>query len=223
MAINIQGTASGAAAGATFGPIGAGIGAGIGLVTDILGAKQRRKAKRRIQAQQNLALAYNSQALLAQTFETKLRVMQERDRVQRAALLGIDLFETSAGASGVGGNTVRALVATRSIEMGELMNNATRTMESVDAEYERQHTAAALQTHFNIANAVNEIEQQEGNFFDTLGSALITFGAFDSTGVFDKTVKIGALAGTYKGGSFYDSLPPGPTYSQGPSKGTWGY
>lgn len=228
MAINLQGTAQGAGAGAVFGPVGAGIGAGIGLVSDILGGRERRKAKKRAIREQNLALAYNTRALAAQTFEARYRAMQDRDRAQRGVLLGIDLFEASAAASGVGGNSVQAIKATRSIELGELMAESTRQMESIDAEYERQRSAAAIQAHFNIANALNEIEAAEGNLFDLAAGALLTFGAFKSTGVFDKTVKLGGvskspLAGTYKGGGYYDSVPPGPTYSQGPTKGAWGY
>jgi hypothetical protein len=140
-------------------------------------------------------------------------------------MLGIDLFETSAAASGVGGNTVQALAATRRIEMGALLGNAARTMESIDAEYERQRHAAALQAHFNIAAAVAEIEAAEGNVFDMLGNALLTFGAFKSTGVFDKTVQLGShpMAGKYQG-PYTDSIPPGPGVGgPGPLKGAAGY
>lgn len=191
MAVNFQGTATGALAGATVGgPVGAAIGAGVGLVTDILGSRDRRKQKREVRRRQHLGLSYNLRALQAQAFEANVQALQARDEAQRASLLGIDLFEASAAASGVSGRSIAAHAATRQIQMGEILNSAARTMESLDAEYDRQRNAALLQAHFAIANGVAEIEALEGNLFDIATNAILTFGAFKKTGVFDKQATV---------------------------------
>lgn len=176
--------------GATGALVGGPLGAAVGLGLDTLLAGQQNKAAKkdyeRFAKFQLESFSLQSEALQAKLFEQQVNLARAGDRLERNARLGLNLFRASAFASGVQGNTVNAISRTKLIQEGEVRAQLAQQFKNIDANYDRQSRALALQTKINLTNAAVSAKAQMTSIFDVVAGLGATAGSLYQIGAFDK-------------------------------------
>jgi len=156
--------------------LGGAIGLGADFLISHLQERELRKQYGKFAAARREAFFQTAQAINAEHFEQSLEAARFQDQTLRQMADDADLFQASAAANMVEGNSITAAAYTQRLQRDEVRNQIARRLQLLNASRNRQVMGAAKQASLDIMRAARELDG--GNpLIGLLGGLAQTAGA----------------------------------------------
>jgi hypothetical protein len=170
-----EGAATGAQVGSLAGGAGGPIGAAVGLGFDIFAlVAQRKQAKKDFKTFKEFQFAemrLNQASLTNQLFEERLNALQSMSDLTEAAEISIGAGQQSALESGVSGNSLKAVSATKRLQTERVRGRIVERLKRLDVNFKLQNDALRLSVHSALTSAAMQLERSLPSPFELIGGA----------------------------------------------------